>query len=1112
MPASRQDAAPPRSPPRMDVRKEIRFALVLYGGSSLAIYINGVAQEFYHMVRATAPDATGRAALLSDDALTPPEREYRHLAQTLGVAGKSTGDPYDPDATIATRFVIDIISGTSAGGINGVYLAKALATGAPLQPLREMWLEEGDFATLLNDRASLDRLRGLPLEDPPESLLNSRRMYRRLLEALDRMQDRVSGPGVPLVDELDLFVTTTDLRGLPIVLRLADEPVTESRYRNVHHFRYNSASFGPPANDFTPDTHPILAFAARCTSSFPFAFEPMRLTDIDRVLASMRSALYPPSRGASAPDWQRYFPDYRPPAAGDGVPSIDPAVYDYRGRAFVDGGYLDNKPFDHAIGALTRRHGRAPASRKLLYVEPAPDHSEDAPATPDASPDARPDALYTTVRAFTIPRDQTIGDDLRRVLDRNRLIERAQLILRGLDVDPANDPRLREPPAVPDRSQFGAYDLRDMIRRFGVAYGGYQRLKVADLTDRLARVIVTLARFDDESDEALAVRYLTRAWRDATFAYYLDDAGDTAPRRTMNELLLRFDLTYRLRRLDFVLGKAAALHASDEALLAAFPKAPSPDAIRMALERVTEALNPVYVALRATEEALGSHEKQPVLDALVAPLGALLPSLWRQPAVTEQERFARRVDVAGRARAAPAEPNAVAAAVAQLGLTRGDLRAILRERTEEDRNRRARALVADRLDGFQLLADALGDRIAGATQPAAAICTRFFGEPGASPEIAPAESPEDMLVRVHLAALYWQYERYDLITYPMLYGTAVGDELNRVDIVRVSPEDATSIVDERKTGRHKLAGLALAHFGAFLDRNWRRNDMMWGRLDGGERLVSTLAAEFGLADDERRAAIERMHRAVASQMRDEDQVDVTAGLLARAVWDAADPAGAAGDDAERVRRETLRALLEPPPGRRSDPAVLATLLAAATPDARLAYLRTAGAADPSLDRAHTLRLGARATRVIGRLLEGVSDRYAVSAKPAAWVTRVGRLFWGLVEASIPGSVGSMLSDYWIFLLILLEIVLLVGGWLFASPQVERVALAALGATLVAYFAVLSMRDVIHSRARWPRVLLGTAAAIVLILAVVGAVELPNAWQALRARVTSAFTRPAGPAP
>jgi hypothetical protein len=40
----------------LNIGREIRFAVVMYGGVSLAIYINGVAQELLNMVRATAPE------------------------------------------------------------------------------------------------------------------------------------------------------------------------------------------------------------------------------------------------------------------------------------------------------------------------------------------------------------------------------------------------------------------------------------------------------------------------------------------------------------------------------------------------------------------------------------------------------------------------------------------------------------------------------------------------------------------------------------------------------------------------------------------------------------------------------------------------------------------------------------------------------------------------------------------------------------------------------------------------------------------------------------------------------------------------------------------------
>ena len=167
-----------------NLSQEIRFAVVMYGGVSLAIYINGVSQELYRLVRSTSrgwmPPTSGT------------EKIYREIAEKLNA-----------------RFVIDILSGTSAGGINAVFLAKALANGQDISQLQKLWLEEGNIETLLNDKRSL--IQGLQTDfAKPRSLLNSQRMYRKLLEAFDAM-DKTQGRS--LVEELDLFVTATDLQG-----------------------------------------------------------------------------------------------------------------------------------------------------------------------------------------------------------------------------------------------------------------------------------------------------------------------------------------------------------------------------------------------------------------------------------------------------------------------------------------------------------------------------------------------------------------------------------------------------------------------------------------------------------------------------------------------------------------------------------------------------------------------------------------------------------------------------------------------------------------------------------------------------------------------------------
>jgi hypothetical protein len=67
-------------------QREVRFAVVMYGGVSLAIYINGVAQELLNIVRATAPSAAdGEKALVgaSKDELRGAMGVYRKLGQYL---------------------------------------------------------------------------------------------------------------------------------------------------------------------------------------------------------------------------------------------------------------------------------------------------------------------------------------------------------------------------------------------------------------------------------------------------------------------------------------------------------------------------------------------------------------------------------------------------------------------------------------------------------------------------------------------------------------------------------------------------------------------------------------------------------------------------------------------------------------------------------------------------------------------------------------------------------------------------------------------------------------------------------------------------------------------
>jgi len=417
------------SSPGANYTQEVRFAVVMYGGVSLAIYINGIAQELLRLVRATA-----KKDLLSTGTKPPTGTEtvYRKvsylLADEVNGLNRSEADLNDPKAIPPTRFVVDILSGTSAGGINGIFLAKALANGQDMEQLKELWVQEGDINSLINDTKSIEK--PLSLQDPPTSLLNSERMYLELLKAFDGM-DRASGKRSenfpsPFVDELDLFVTATDLQGVVLPIRLADDVVYERRHRNVLHFLYSLPAVSGeanPRNDFSAEYNPFLAYAARCTSAFPFAFEPMCLCDTDKILWKLTEYRGNENCKSTSDAWQKFYKDYLDPRGVSTVP--------FPKRAFGDGGYLDNKPFSYATETLMNRHADVPVDRKLIYIEPSPEHPED-----DVEREDRPDAIDNVMSALlTLPRYETIREYLKRVIDSNRLMARINRITAVNDSD-----------------------------------------------------------------------------------------------------------------------------------------------------------------------------------------------------------------------------------------------------------------------------------------------------------------------------------------------------------------------------------------------------------------------------------------------------------------------------------------------------------------------------------------------------------------------------------------------------------------------------------------------------------------------------------------------------
>ena len=65
-------------------------------------------------------------------------------------------------------------------------------------------------------------------------------------------------------------------------------------------------------------------------------------------------------------------------------------------------------------------------------------------------------------------------------------------------------------------------------------------------------------------------------------------------------------------------------------------------------------------------------------------------------------------------------------------------------------------------------------------------------------------------------------------------------EVRLVQFTATGPCDIDPL--RRADPQTKLAGVELAHFGAFLKGSWRANDWLWGRLDAAQRLLRLLDA------------------------------------------------------------------------------------------------------------------------------------------------------------------------------------------------------------------------------------------------------------------------------
>jgi patatin-related protein len=803
--------------------KELRIALVCFGGISLAVYMHGISKEILKLVRASS-------ALHAI-------RDRSHRAQASFFDGADAGDAeYDTEqvyfellrdigGNVELRVIVDIIAGASAGGINGAMLARALSHDLRMDALRNLWIENADVSVLLASEAragtwskwfllpviwaaaATGRIRSIQDMEVRQKLslfvrsrwfkppLDGRVMAGLMYDAVTCMgMARHSQPSLlPSGQSLDLFVTVTDYHGYEQLVQIHDPPlIHELEHRHILHFGYRRRASGKVESDFDLDNAAGLAFAARATSSFPGVFPPARIVEMDEVVAQRKGS------------WPR-----RAAFIANGFPNHIRADIDPTTVSFIDGSVLNNRPFQEAISAIHGRPAYREVDRRLVYIDPHP-------PSPVSKRVQNIPGFFATLRGALsdIPSSQPVTEELDRVVEFNDQVRRLRAI-----IDSAR-PHVSELVAKVVTTTFDRAISSDDLRAWreqvnshvavdaGFAYQAYVRLKLASVRAFGAQLIVKLQGMPAQSPLSRVVAEIIDAWAvrkeivyhraDRQGLEFETQTGESFP--AWVNYLLAFDVKYRERRLHFLIeGQNRLYQLIDQERFVGF----DPQVVDQLKRQFYDRL-----------DALRRRERADFYSAEARKLAAeIFPSVPSSGQVEHIKSYAN-------------------------------------------------AFVEQHADKIDLLIERLAAEIDLNTS------TRDLDHLLAS--LDPAEWHSD--ARREVLINYLGFPFWDVLTFPITSAREIG-ELREILIDRISPKDARTL--KGFDGIESLKGIGFGHFAAFLSRAYRENDYLLGRLHALDRLIDIVCNAAGLDSMQPQIDVLALKKRGFGRILDREEKDLT---------------------------------------------------------------------------------------------------------------------------------------------------------------------------------------------------------------------------------------------
>jgi patatin-related protein len=775
--------------------REMRLGLVVYGGVSLAIYTHGICQEFYNAVR-------GRGIYKLVKALT--------------------------DADL----VVDAISGSSAGGINGILLGYAIANSNDREMVNfsefaKIWRNSGEAIKLLTKPGLFKFPLGANAHHEQgegsaataaamhASLADRQGLLAALIRGVDHKLPRPTTEWFSAAQELDLAIAATDYLGR--VDRTTDEHQQHAEIKDhraifrLKHRQGRKEPFNPHYPDPTlprtaNDTYQALIKLCQITAGIPVISPLVEIDLQDRKNLIDRQLVA----------WGKLAKNY----------TVDLSTNRHNKLYFLDGGLLDNAPLTCLMRESSYRLPNRSSQRKLFYVDPNPDQFNDVTGTDGKSfgkKKSRLEYIFQTVSS-SLPIQQSISNDLRTISEHNHKVRRYQTLI-DLAETAVDSQQLLE---SSDRTQSQIY-LRG--RLFDFRDRNLPLLIQSDLRSQNNQYSVIL----DKIDQILASKFSNS--QDRTHYHKLLDRFESQ--------VIDIDVEYSIRQHFYLVDKIADLLGTNL----------QPN-VRQQLEHLSLQLSCNIKLLEVVRASLELLLRDRAVNNYFHYLINQESNDRRLRALVYELIFRLHRFLLDGSRCSEFRPNDLAGAklepipahfwedLPKLA-SRGGRDRWLSQTKISSVFAQFKQRIAELQQSTDLHRLILTDRQLEYDQDAnrsfPSILTQINLAAKATIERSDHEYTDRLLKQ-------WNtFEVIDQELYPFEYLTS----LNTKEIINpicISPDTAQLGIGTGKNTEQKLGGNKLYNIGGFFKKSWRSNDLLWGRLDGLNRIVESIVTPKSVAN------------------------------------------------------------------------------------------------------------------------------------------------------------------------------------------------------------------------------------------------------------------------